>query len=98
MRSGSIAGRIMALVMTGVWVLQGAVTAAQTQTPDTFVPATAEDLARETLPATPFVFVAYAVVWVMVFGYVFLLWRRLSRIERDLAQVRARLPGAGPRT
>ena len=46
---------------------------------------------QEKLPATPFVFVAYAFVWVALAFYVFLMWRRLARVERDLADVRGKL-------
>lgn len=46
---------------------------------------------RETLPAAPFVFGAYAFVWVALLVYVFVLWRRLGRVERELADVHARL-------
>jgi CcmD family protein len=77
---------------TSVGVLMAsAVVAAQTQPADNFVVPTAEDFARESLPATPFVFVAYAVVWLLLFGYVFLIWRRLGRMERELADVHTRL-------
>ena len=56
-----------------------------------------EDQAREVLPATPFVFTAYAIVWLVLIGYVFLLWRRVSKVERELAEVNVRLTGSGPR-
>ena len=54
-----------------------------------FVPA--DRLPQEVLPATPFVFGAYAFVWVALVVYVFALWRRLARVERELADVRAKL-------
>jgi CcmD family protein len=46
---------------------------------------------QEKLPATPLVFIAYAFVWVALAFYVFLMWRRLARVERDLADVRGKL-------
>ena len=49
------------------------------------------ELERETLPAAPFVYGAYAFVWVALLAYVFVLWRRLGRVERELADVNARL-------
>jgi CcmD family protein len=83
-----IAGLGLALLLSAASLL------AQAQ--DGFRAATPEDLMGESLPATPFVFVAYSVVWVLFFAYVFLLWRRLGRFERELADVRARLrPPAG---
>lgn len=49
--------------------------------------------AQEVLPATPLVFAAYAFVWLVLLGYVFLLWRRIGRVERELADlVAARQP------
>lgn len=46
---------------------------------------------QETLPATPLVFAAYAFVWVALIVYVFVLWRRLGHVERELAEVRTQL-------
>ena len=40
---------------------------------------------RETLPALPLVYAAYAFVWVVLIAYVFMLWRRIGRVERELA-------------
>ncbi len=63
------------------------------QAQNEFVPAS--QVATETLPATPLVFIAYAFVWVALIGYVFALWRRLGRVERELAQVTARIEKRG---
>ncbi len=59
------------------------------QAQDGFVPAT--DIAKETLPALPLVYAAYAFAWIAVIGYVVLLWQRLSRVEKELREVTARL-------
>jgi CcmD family protein len=56
-----------------------------------FVPAGPDDIVREQLPATPFVFAAYAAVWVVLIVYVFTLWTRINRVERELSEVSARL-------
>jgi CcmD family protein len=64
---------------------------------DGFVPVRPGELQQEQLPAAPLVFVAYSVVWLALLLYVFLLWRRLAGIERDLREVTAKLP-ASPRT
>ena len=53
-----------------------------------FVPA--DTLPQETLPATPLVFAAYAFAWLALVVYVFALWRRLGRVERELQDVRNR--------
>ena len=64
---------------------------------DQFVPLS-EAAPREILPATPLVFYAYAFVWVALIAYVFLMWRRMARVEQDLAAVQRRLQdGAGGR-
>jgi CcmD family protein len=51
----------------------------------------ASQVPTEVLPAAPLVLIAYAFVWVALIGYVFALWRRLGRVERELAQVSSRL-------
>ena len=70
--------------------------AAPTQPPQTtaaqdgFVPI--DQLAkREEMPATPLVMAAYAVAWLVIFGYVWSLWRRLQRVEVDIADVNKRI-------
>ena len=52
--------------------------------------------AQEQLPAAPLVMGAYAVVWIVVVLYVWSIWRRLSAVERELAQVSQRI-GSGDR-
>ncbi len=47
--------------------------------------------AQEQLPATPLVMIAYAAAWLVIFGYVWSLWRRLSRVEREMADVSRRI-------
>jgi len=54
-----------------------------------FEPAT--NLGKESLPAGPLLYTAYAVVWLVLIGYVFMLWRRLDRVEKELREVSARI-------
>jgi CcmD family protein len=57
------------------------------------------DDAREQLPATPFVGVAYGFIWVAILVYVFGVARRLGRVQGELEDLRRRLdrgPGDGP--
>ena len=59
-------------------------------TPDGFVPVNALPQAEQ-LPAAPMVIAAYAVVWIVLIVYIWMLWRRLARVERELADVRRRV-------
>ena len=60
---------------------------------DGFVPV--KDLGdQERLPAAPLVMGAYAVAWVAIFLYVWSIWRRLSRVETEIAAVSRRIADA----
>lgn len=59
-------------------------------TPDGFVPADTLP-ATEQLPAAPLLIGAYAVAWIAVFGYLWSIWRRLGRVEREIAMVSRRI-------
>ena len=45
----------------------------------------------ESISAPPLILAAYGFVWAAVVVYVWLLWRRLGRVERELADVNAKL-------
>jgi CcmD family protein len=60
--------------------------AAQQTAPDGFKPFD-ENAPRETIPAAPLVFVAYAVAWVALAFYVFTLVRKVSKLESDLSEL-----------
>jgi CcmD family protein len=51
----------------------------------------------ESLPAAPLLIAAYAVAWVAVFGYLWSVWQRLSRVERDIAEVSRRIEAGARR-
>jgi CcmD family protein len=52
---------------------------------DEFVPVT--DLPdSEKLPAAPYLIAAYSIVWLVLLGYVWSIWRRLSQVEAELKQ------------
>jgi CcmD family protein len=45
----------------------------------------------EQLPAAPLLIGAYAFVWVALMVYVWALWRRMAKLERELADLQRRL-------
>jgi len=52
---------------------------------DEFVPVT--DLPdSEKLPAAPYLIAAYSIVWLVLLGYVWSIWRRLGQVEAELKQ------------
>jgi CcmD family protein len=46
---------------------------------------------QEKLPAAPLLMAAYAFVWVALLVYVWTVWRRLMKVERDVKDLNARL-------
>lgn len=40
---------------------------------------------EDRLPAAPLLVAAYSVAWVAIMIYIWSLWRRLSRVEREMA-------------
>jgi CcmD family protein len=55
------------------------------------------DTAEEQLPAAPLVIGAYSVVWLVLLLYLWSIWRRLSRVEREIVQVSRRIEAGGQR-
>lgn len=63
---------------------------------DGFVPI--DQLApKEELPAAPLVMAAYAVAWLVIFAYIWSLWRRLQRVEAEIADVSRRVANGARR-
>ena len=60
-----------------------------------------DDAAREQLPATPFIGVAYGFIWLAILLYVLSVARRLGRVQGEIQDLRRRLDraaaGAPPR-
>lgn len=53
--------------------------------------------ADEQLPAAPLLIAAYAIAWVAVLVYLWSIWQRLSRVERELADVSRRFEAGARR-
>ena len=51
--------------------------------------------ASEQLPAAPLVIAAYAFVWIAFLAYVWLMWRRLGKVEQELSTLSGRLAKKG---
>ena len=60
-----------------------------------FLPVT-EVPASEQLPSAPLLIAAYAFVWIAVLTYVWLMWRRVGRVERELSALSAQLAKKRP--
>jgi CcmD family protein len=65
------------------------------QTPSEFVPA--DQVAQDHVPGGALLLAAYAVAWVVVVVYVWIVWRRAGRIERELADIAAKIAARGRR-
>ena len=92
-------GLVVALL--GSWAALAPVVSAQETAPppaaqDGFVPVRPGELEQEQLPAAPLVFVAYSFVWLALVVYIFLLWRRLTTVERELRDVTSKLQARRP--
>ena len=76
-----------------VCLLLNAIVLAQPQTE--FIPVR-EVPASEQLPAAPLVIAAYAFVWLAFLAYVWVIWRRLGKVEADISTLSARLAKKRP--
>ena len=52
---------------------------------------------QEQIPAAPLVMAAYAVAWIAIFVYVWSIWERLGRVEREIAELNRRVETGGRR-
>ena len=46
---------------------------------------------QEQLPAAPLLVAAYAFVWVALLVYVWTIWRRLMKVEREMQELSSRV-------
>ena len=59
---------------------------------DGFVPVDTPISPQDSIPAPRLVAIAYGFIWVVIFGYVWSVQSRLSRVERELEAVSRRVP------
>lgn len=82
--------RLAVMIAALVFGLAGAASAFQPAAlQDDFVPA-ATLPATESLPAAPMVIAAYAFVWAALLVYVWFIWRRMQKVEGELADLERR--------
>jgi CcmD family protein len=83
--------RSSVMTMLVAFVMGGTALLAQQQTEFKLL----SEQPQESISASPLLLGAYAFVWAAVFVYVWLLWRRLGKVERELADVNAQLAKRG---
>jgi CcmD family protein len=59
---------------------------------DGFVPVDAPVSPQDVMPAPRLVAIAYGFIWIVIFGYVWSVRSRLTRVERELQTVSRRVP------
>jgi CcmD family protein len=47
----------------------------------------------EQLPAAPLLVIAYAIVWLVPMLYLWFIWSRLNKVEREVRDLERRAPG-----
>ncbi len=72
------------------------VQAAPQEPPDQFVPVKSLQQ-QDQLPAARLLVGAYAFVWAVLFVYVWTIWRRMRKIEREIQQLASRVGDSVPR-
>jgi len=92
---------LIVVVLVTCWGVAAAAAFSQAQPPPSpaqegFVPID-QIQQKEQLPAAPLVMAAYAAAWLVIFGYVWSIWRRLSQVEQEMASLTQRVPGANRR-
>ncbi len=84
--------RVGLVMLVVLWVAHPGAFGAQQPPPtqEEFVPI--DELPPEDrLPAAPFLIAAYSIVWILAFGYFWLVSRRLTDVERELTELSRRV-------
>ena len=80
---------VFTLALTAMPVLAQAPAGQAAPNLDGFVPVT-ELPASQQLPAAPFLVGAYAFIWLAVMVYLWSIWRRLGKVEREMRTLEGR--------
>ena len=94
MRSKSSRRRVLVILLIAAGSVAGTADLVARQQPpraaqDEFVPI--DQLPQdEKLPAARLLITAYSVAWIAVAGYLWSIWQRLGRVEREMAEVSRR--------
>jgi CcmD family protein len=87
--------RIAVLLLTLVVFAGGSASAQPPKPPsaaqDEFVPVTGPIDQSDTMPAPLLVGTAYAFIWIVLFGYLWSIRRRLTSVEKEMAAIDRRL-------
>ena len=83
----------MRIISVSLFLLMNAAVMAQPQSE--FLPVT-EIPASEQLPSAPLVIAAYAFVWLAFLFYVWVMWRKLGKVEQDLNALSAQIAKKRP--
>ena len=85
---------LVALMMCGPTIMAAAAQPPTRPADEGFVPI--DQLPPdEKLPAAPLLIAAYSVAWLLVAFYLWSIWQRLGRVEREIADVSRRLGQGG---
>jgi CcmD family protein len=85
------AGGSVVIAQSAAPAAQGPTGQAASQEPaDQFVPLKSLPQ-QDQLPAAPLLVAAYAFVWVALLVYVWTIWRRLMRVEREIRELSSRV-------
>lgn len=80
---------VLTLALTAMPLLAQAPAGQASPSQDGFVPVT-ELPASQQLPAAPYLVGAYAFIWLAVMFYLWSIWRRLGKVEREMRTLEGR--------
>jgi CcmD family protein len=81
--------RSIGIMLLSFFLIAASVLAQPPSTTNEFKPLS-EVPPSEQLPGGAFVVVAYGFIWVATMAYIWLLWRRLSRVENEMQTLQRR--------